>query len=121
MFEIDDRFMALNRNDCPLKVTGNYNETYISFGVQKDYPFKKTIDYALTKFNEVGLMDALKDRWLDIKMEEIEQIEFKIIDLHQVQLIFLILCWGALISFAILVLENIIYYYEIKNIQRRRS
>lgn len=46
MFEINDRFNALNRNDCPLEAVGNYNETYISFGVQKNYPYKKTIDYA---------------------------------------------------------------------------
>lgn len=46
MYEIDDRFMALNRNGCPLLAVGNYNETYISFGFQKNYPYKKTIDYA---------------------------------------------------------------------------
>ncbi|GAB1860040.1 Glutamate receptor 1-like [Camponotus japonicus] len=120
MYEIDDRFMALNRNGCPLLAVGNYNETYISFGFQKNYPYKKTIDYALIKFNEVGLMDALKDRWMNIRMEEyknIEEIQFKMIDLHQVYLIFLILCWGTLISLVILVLENIIYYYE----KRKRS
>ncbi|XP_025263452.1 uncharacterized protein LOC112637613 [Camponotus floridanus] len=87
MFEIDDRFMALNKkNDCPLIAIGNYNKTYISFGFQKHYPYKKNIDYALIKFNEVGLMDALKDRWMDIRMEEyknIEEIQFKTIDLHQ--------------------------------------
>jgi len=65
-------------------------------------------------------MDALKDRWMNIRMEEyknIEEIQFKMIDLHQVYLIFLILCWGTLISLVILVLENIIYYYE----KRKRS
>ncbi|CAL1673901.1 unnamed protein product [Lasius platythorax] len=121
MFEISDRFSALNRNDCPLEALGNYNETYISFGVQKNYPYKKTIDYALIKFIEVGLMDALADRWLNIRLENIEQIQFKMIDLHQVYLIFLILCWGGLISFTILILENIIYYYEMKDVQRRRN
>ncbi|KAL6446371.1 hypothetical protein ACFW04_001153 [Cataglyphis niger] len=121
MFEIDDRFMALNKKKCLLKAVGNYNETYISFGVQKNYPFTKTIDYALSKFNEVGLIDALKDRWLDVRLENKQPLQFKIIDLYQVQLIFLILCWGTLISFIILVLENIIYYYDIKNIQHRRS
>ncbi|XP_072759176.1 uncharacterized protein [Anoplolepis gracilipes] len=106
MFEIDDRFMALNRNDCPLTALGNYNDTYISFAVQKNYPYKKTIDYALIKFYEVGIMDALKDRWLEKRVENIEQVQFKMIDLNQVYLIFMLLCWGALISFVILVLEN---------------
>jgi len=47
MFEIDDRFMALNKkNDCPLTAIGNYNDTYISFGFQKHYPYIKNIDYA---------------------------------------------------------------------------
>nr|XP_012224427.1 PREDICTED: uncharacterized protein LOC105673398 [Linepithema humile] len=120
LFEIEDRFMALNRYGCSLQSIGNYNQTWITFALKKDFRYKKTIDSTLIKFNEVGIMDALKDRWLNIRLENKEQNKFKTIDLHQVHLIFLILCCGILISFTILILENIKYYYDTKNVRRRR-
>jgi len=46
LFEIEDRFLALNRNGCPLYATGSYNETWITFALQKNYRYKKAFDAA---------------------------------------------------------------------------
>lgn len=46
MFEIEDRYMAINRYGCPLLPTGNYNETWITFALEKNFPYKRTIDAA---------------------------------------------------------------------------
>jgi len=46
LFESEDRFMAMNRNGCPLLAIGNYNETWITFALQKNYRYKKTLDSA---------------------------------------------------------------------------
>lgn len=46
MFEIEDRFKALNRRGCPLQSTGNYNETWITFAIKKNFRYKRTIDSA---------------------------------------------------------------------------
>jgi len=67
-------------------------------------------------------MKSLQDHWLRRK-ENTDQGMFKTIDLHQVYLIFLILCYGILISLTILVLENITYYktnYKMKNARQYR-
>lgn len=74
----------------------------------------------LIRFKEVGLLDGLRDRWFDNRVKNAEQEIFKMIDLHQVHLIFLILYYGLLISLAILVLEKITYYYKTKNARQRR-
>ncbi|XP_077273110.1 glutamate receptor ionotropic, kainate glr-3-like isoform X1 [Temnothorax americanus] len=112
MFEIEDRFMAMSKSGCPLQAIGNFNETWITFALQKNYPYRKTIDNALLKFREVGLIDACKNYWLNTRVENRDHGIFKTIDLHQVYLIFLILSYGVLISLVILVLEHIMYYYE---------
>ncbi|XP_024889032.1 uncharacterized protein LOC112465629 [Temnothorax curvispinosus] len=112
MFEIEDRFMAMSKSGCPLQPMSNFNETWITFALQKNYPYRKTIDTALLKFREIGLLDAFRDYWLNTRVENREYGIFKTIDLHQVYLIFLILSYGVLISLVILVLEHITYYYE---------
>ncbi|XP_071557009.1 glutamate receptor ionotropic, kainate glr-3-like [Temnothorax nylanderi] len=116
MFEIEDRFMAMSKSGCPLQPMGNFNETWITFALQKNYPYRKTIDTALLKLREIGLIDGFRNYWLNTRVGNRDHGIFKTIDLHQVYLIFLILSYGVLISLVILVLENITYYYEkVKN------
>ncbi|XP_025073478.1 glutamate receptor 1-like [Pogonomyrmex barbatus] len=110
MYEIEDRYMALARSGCPLYAMGSYNNTWITFAVRKDFRYKKTINSAIIKLRETGLLNGLKEYWLGSKRTNKEPINFKMIDFHQVYLIFLILCYGILISLVILVLENITYY-----------
>ncbi|XP_024889043.1 uncharacterized protein LOC112465635 [Temnothorax curvispinosus] len=112
MFEIEDRFMAMSKSGCPLQAIGNFNETWITFALQKNYPYRKTIDTALLKLREIGLIDGFRNYWLNTRVGNRDHGIFKTIDLHQVYLIFLILSYGVLISLVILVLENITYYYK---------
>ncbi|KYM99095.1 putative glutamate receptor [Cyphomyrmex costatus] len=106
LFECDDRYMALSKN-CQLRATVKYNVTWVTLAFQKNYPYRKNFDYAIIKFREVGLIDDLKDTWFNIRLEDTDQEIFNPIDVHQVYLIFLILYCGILISFVILILENI--------------
>lgn len=65
------------------------------------------------RFNEIGLMDSLRDHWLNFRSElPKETKKFKMIDLEQVYMIFLIFNCGTAISLIILILENIIHYRE---------
>ncbi|XP_018313472.1 uncharacterized protein [Mycetomoellerius zeteki] len=119
LFDCDDRFMALSRK-CQLRATGRANATWITIAFQKNYRYRKNFDYAIIKFREVGLIDNLRDNWFNIRLEDTDQEIFNPIDFHQVYLIFLILYCGILISFVILILENIMYYYKINNIRQYR-
>ncbi|KAG5342852.1 GLRK protein, partial [Acromyrmex charruanus] len=119
IFDGDDRFMALSRK-CRLRATSKANTTWITIAFQKNYRYRKNFEYAITKFREVGLLDDLKNTWFNAKLEEIDQEIFSPIDFHQVYFIFLMLYYGILISFVILILENITYYYKIKNIRQFR-
>ncbi|XP_039314706.1 uncharacterized protein LOC120359773 [Solenopsis invicta] len=119
MFMSEERFMAMDRHSCPLQPIGSFNETWTTFALQKNFRYKKAINTALIKFREVGLIEGLKEYWFNPKTN-IDQATFKKIDLGRVYLIFLLLCFGILISLVILVLEKITYYYETKNIRQRR-
>lgn len=67
--------------------------------------------YRLLKLYEVGIMDLLKYRWIKSKNEEKEIIKIsEPIILEQIYLILLIFGAGFLISFIILVFENLIFY-----------
>jgi len=57
-------------------------------------------------------MTGLREHWFNTRLKNTQQELFKMIDLHQVYLIFLILSYGMLISLMILILENIMYYYK---------
>ncbi|EZA52819.1 hypothetical protein DMN91_002220 [Ooceraea biroi] len=120
MLELKDQYMALSRSGCPLVATGDYNEVWITFALKKNFPYKKPIDAGIIKLNEVGLMDCIIDRWLNIRLETTKDTTFKTIDFNQVYLIFLILYCGVLLSLTILVLENIIHYHEKKKNEFRR-
>ncbi|KAL0117723.1 hypothetical protein PUN28_008848 [Cardiocondyla obscurior] len=114
IFESEDRFRAVHGNSCPLRAVGNFNDTWITFALQKNYPYKKSINYVLIKMKEVGLTNSLINYWFNVRLENPQQAVFKTIDMNQVYLIFLILSYGILLSLLILVLENITYYYQIK-------
>ncbi|XP_028047002.2 glutamate receptor 1 [Monomorium pharaonis] len=115
LYEIEDKYMVMKRNGCPLRAMNNYYETWIAVMLQKNFHYRKTFNYALLKFREVGLLDGVRDRWFNTKVENPNRKLFKMIDFNQVYLIFLLLYFGILISFMILILEKITYYYKVKN------
>lgn len=63
----------------------------------------------MLKIIESGLLDGLKDRWLDWKSQENEEFPFQSIDMSQMYLIFGILFAGSVIAVAILFLEGLTF------------
>lgn len=66
--------------------------------------------HRILKLSEFGIIDGLRDRWLDWKFEDHEDIPFQSIDMSQVHLIFSILILGLMMSMLILLLEYLIYF-----------
>ena len=60
--------------------------------------------------SETGLLDGLKDRWLNRKLEESEDPPFESIGISQVYLIFALLFFGCVSSIFILMIENLIFF-----------
>ena len=66
--------------------------------------------FRIIKLHEVGLIDILKDRWMNYRRNNIERSPFKRIDINQVYLIFEMLFIGIVLSLIILSLENLIFF-----------
>ncbi|XP_076625150.1 glutamate receptor ionotropic, kainate glr-3-like [Colletes latitarsis] len=115
MLENQDKYYIKRRRICPVIPVGkSYFHTWIGFGLTKRFPYKKIINISLLKFHEVGLIDALKDRWFVYKIKYENKIPFKTIDMEQVYLILCIPCIGTAMSLVILLLENIVFYCQNK-------
>ncbi|XP_043681304.1 glutamate receptor ionotropic, delta-2-like [Vespula pensylvanica] len=115
IFEVHDTFTVISRFVCTLIPVGNlYYKTWISFGMQKYLPYKRTIDVALIKMQEVGLVDCLKERWLLTKLDNKENSPFKKIDFDQTYVIFCILTIGIFAAILVLAIEHIVFFYESK-------
>ncbi|XP_043492135.1 uncharacterized protein LOC122517678 [Polistes fuscatus] len=115
IFEVQDMYVVASRYICTLIPIGKlYFPTWITFGIQKYLPYKRTIDVAIIKMQEVGLVDRLKDSWLFIKLDNKMNNEFQKIDLNQIYVIFSILSIGFITSFVVLAIEHLIFYYESK-------
>ncbi|XP_017763138.1 PREDICTED: glutamate receptor 3.2-like [Eufriesea mexicana] len=110
MLESQDKAFSRSREFCVIIPMGeSYFETWVGFGVPKNFPYKYAIDMSIIKLHEVGLIEALKERWLNYPDEGTRR-PFTRIDLNQVYLIFIILVVGTLLSLVILILENIIFF-----------
>ncbi|KAG7200755.1 hypothetical protein KM043_001301 [Ampulex compressa] len=115
MFEVEDRHMANSRSMCTMIHVGRaYYETWIGAAVLRSFEHKKPIDTAIVKMHEVGLIDGLRDRWLDTRMDAQARNSFTTIDIKQVKLIFMMLCLGAWVSIVMLAFENFFFYYTNK-------
>ncbi|XP_046829237.1 glutamate receptor ionotropic, kainate glr-3-like [Vespa crabro] len=115
IFEVHDTFTVISRFVCTLMPIGNlYYKTWITFGIQKHLPYKRTIDIAIIKMQEVGLVDCLKERWLLTKLDNKENNRFEKIDFDQIYVIFCILSIGLLAAILVLAIEHIVFFYESK-------
>ncbi|XP_015181182.1 PREDICTED: uncharacterized protein LOC107068874 [Polistes dominula] len=121
IFVVQDIYIVSSRYICTLIPVGKlYFETWITFGIQKHLPYKRTIDVAIIKMHEVGLIDKFKDSWLFIKLDNKIKTEFQKIDFNQIYVIFIILSIGFIISLIVLAMEHIIFYYESKQDMRKK-
>lgn len=69
----------------------------------------------ILKLKEVGLLNALKQRWLTEKTEnDIKVYETEAIVIDQVSLIIKMMCCSTIITLIILAIEKIVYAYKFK-------
>ncbi|KAI4492291.1 hypothetical protein M0802_009872 [Mischocyttarus mexicanus] len=121
IFEVYDMFVVTGRYACTLIPVGKfYFKTWIAFGMQKYLPYKRTIDVAIIKMQEIGLVDRLKDSWLFIKLDNKITNEYKKIDLNQIYVIFCILSIGFVASILVLAIEHLVFYYERKIVTKKK-
>lgn len=64
---------------------------------------------------EVGLWDALVDRWLEQKFQDNSNVKaIDAIGMDQVVLVNAVMCCGVIIAFIILIIEKIVHAYKLK-------
>lgn len=69
----------------------------------------------ILKLKEVGILSALKERWLTQTMiNDISVNKTEAIRMDQVSLVIEVMCYGTIIAFVILVIEKIVYAYKLK-------
>ncbi|XP_023248568.1 uncharacterized protein LOC106638147 [Copidosoma floridanum] len=110
-FEAIDRHKAIGRNICRLVPTqSSYFETWIASAIKRRFRYRRSFDNGILRMYETGLLDGLKDRWLDWKVDENEELPFQSIDVTQTYLIFTILIVGCVLSVIVLMLEFVIFF-----------
>ncbi|XP_031368089.1 glutamate receptor U1-like [Apis dorsata] len=112
LYESEDVKMARGIYFCRLNPVGfSLFSSWIISGLSLNFKYKRSIDIGLLRLYEVGIMDLLKYRWIKSKNEEKELTKIsEPIILEQIYLILLIFGSGFLMSFIILVFENLIFY-----------
>ncbi|CAB0044614.1 unnamed protein product [Trichogramma brassicae] len=117
VFEADDRHKALGRDFCRLVPTGaHYFESFVASAVRRGFKYKRCFDLGIVRMLETGLLDGLRDRWLDNswsggdKGSDDEQPPFQSIDLQQVYVTFGILAAGASLSILVLLAEILCHF-----------
>ncbi|XP_017763142.1 PREDICTED: uncharacterized protein LOC108552949 [Eufriesea mexicana] len=116
IFQSADMKKARGIYFCRLNPAGKSMFTaWIVSGISWNFKHKRSIDVGILKLYEVGFMDLLKYRWIESKNVEEEVLnKTEPIMLEQVYLILLIFSGGLLISFIILLFENLIFYCKNK-------
>lgn len=71
--------------------------------------------YRILRLKEVGLWDILMDRWLK-KNKKYYSVKAEGIGIDQVFLIIVMMCYGMIIAFIILIIEKIVFAYKLKKL-----
>ncbi|XP_076231376.1 putative glutamate receptor [Calliopsis andreniformis] len=98
---------------CRLNPVGiPFVNSWITSGISWNFTFKRSLDIGILRLHEVGIIKLLKHRWIETKNAEYntESNTTEPIIMEQTYFIFLILFYGLLISLAILIVENVIFY-----------
>ncbi|XP_011633414.1 uncharacterized protein LOC105424724 [Pogonomyrmex barbatus] len=104
---------------CHLDKIGEpYAKAWVTSGIVKNFKYKRAIDLGILKLMEVGLLNILKDRWLEQNIEENHQNngEIRSIEIQQVSLVIAVICCGAITALIILIIENIVFVYKLKQL-----
>nr|XP_034188037.1 uncharacterized protein LOC117607904 isoform X1 [Osmia lignaria] len=84
----------------------------ISSGIARNFEYKKSIDVGIIKLYEVGLMNRLKQYWIELNnVEEEESNEIDPVIMEEVVLMLFIFGIGLLTALVILIIEKLTFYY----------
>ncbi|XP_011069074.1 PREDICTED: glutamate receptor ionotropic, kainate 5-like [Acromyrmex echinatior] len=116
MFQNEEMHKVNGEIKCHLINIGEeFIRTWVTSGIVKNFKYKRTIDVGILKLIEVGLLSALKDRWMENKFKQYEDDQKpKPIELHQISLIIVMMCCGAIIALVIFIIEKIVFAYKVK-------
>ncbi|XP_029045064.2 uncharacterized protein LOC114877088 [Osmia bicornis bicornis] len=108
-----DRKKANGLRICQLKPVGESVYTVvISSGIARNFEYKKSIDVGIIKLYEFGLMNRLKQYWIESNnVEKEESNEIDPVNMEEVFLILIIFGIGVLTALVILILEKLTFYY----------
>ncbi|XP_018351090.1 PREDICTED: glutamate receptor ionotropic, kainate 5-like [Trachymyrmex septentrionalis] len=116
MFQNEEMHKVNGEIKCHLINIGEeFIRTWVTSGIVRNFKYKRTIDVGILKLIEVGLLSALKDRWMKNKFKQYEDDQKpKPIELHQVSLIIVMMCCGAIMALVIFIIEKIVFAYKVK-------
>ncbi|XP_076544515.1 uncharacterized protein LOC117607830 [Osmia lignaria lignaria] len=99
---------------CQLNPVGQpVFSTIISSGIARNFEYKKSIDIGIIKLYEVGLMNRLKQYWIESDIvEEKESNKIDPVIMEEVFLILIVFGIGLLTALVILILEKLTFYYS---------
>lgn len=70
----------------------------------------------ILKLMEVGLLDALQDRYLEPRVKRDDNDTPQPIEIYQVSIVFIILCCGMVIAIIVFIIEKIVFVYKPKQL-----
>ncbi|XP_024876476.1 uncharacterized protein LOC112457563 isoform X1 [Temnothorax curvispinosus] len=109
----EDEYKARGQIGCEVIPVGeSYFKMWVASGIAKNFKYKRTIDLGILRLKEVGLWDALVDRWLMEKSERHNNANVEAIGIDQVSLVILMMCCGMITAFIIFMIEKIVYAYQ---------
>ncbi|THK33043.1 uncharacterized protein LOC107038416 [Diachasma alloeum] len=119
IFESEDRYRAWATRTCTFIPTQEtYFSTWITTGMTKGFEYKRPIDNGILKIIEVGLLTALKDRWL-IPPLTWPPDKYVVVGMKKVYIIFVVLSIGVMVSLMIFTMEHIVVIHRRYYLRRK--
>ncbi|XP_034937800.1 probable glutamate receptor, partial [Chelonus insularis] len=121
MIGSEDKQQA-SRYACNLIPTGSpLFGTWTTSGVVKGFKYKRAFDIGLIRLSETGLVDGLKERWLQVRTyNQLQEQIVQKIHLYHVYMIFLFLFVGVILSAIICIFERILYPWNQHYTQQKK-
>ncbi|XP_067210340.1 uncharacterized protein [Linepithema humile] len=113
IFQSEDEYKVTGHIACNLNRTGRpYWKMWVASGIARNFKYKRSVDLGILKLMEVGLLDALKNRYLEPRIKQNYDDNLpKPIEIYQVSLVIAVICCGMIIAIIVFIIEKIIFVY----------
>ncbi|XP_076396510.1 glutamate receptor ionotropic, kainate 2-like [Megachile rotundata] len=117
IFQSEDMKKASGLFVCRLNpVGGPLVESIITSGVALYFEYRRTIDVTIIKLHESGIINLMKERWIESKNVEAEdEGGAEPINMVEVYLVLCVLAAGWIAAFVVLIFEKLIFRYYNKS------